>query len=220
MKVIITGATGMVGGGVLHECLHHPDVEQVLVLGRKSCEIRHPKLREIVHTDLFDVSPVKEQLSGYNACFFCLGVSSIGMSEAEYTKITYDLTMHVAEALAESNPDMVFCYVTASGTDSTEQGRSMWARVKGRTENALLKLPFKSAYMFRPGYIQPTKGLQNTHPYYAYVSWLYPALKLLIPAYVTSQKEIGNAMIHAVNRGYESSILQCKDIARLAEPAR
>ncbi len=217
IKAIITGVTGMVGEGVLHECLHHPDVEQVLVIGRKPCGIWHPKLKEIVHANLFDVSPLKKQLTGYNACFFSLGVSSVGMSEAEYSKITYDLTVHVAEILAELNPDMVFCYVTASGTDRTEQGRSMWARVKGRTENALLKLPFKRAYMFRPGYIQPTKGLKNTHRYYAYLSWLYPALKLLIPAHVTSQKEIGNAMIHAVSRGYESPILHCKDIARLAK---
>lgn len=156
IRAILTGATGMVGEGVLHECLMHPDVERVLVINRKPCGLSHPKLTEIVHQDFFDLSPIESRLADYNACFFCLGVSSIGMSEEQYNRLSYDLTLSIADLLCSRNPDMVFCYVSGSGTDSTERGKSMWARVKGRTENHLLQLPFKRAYMFRPGYIHPT----------------------------------------------------------------
>lgn len=216
IRAVITGATGMVGEGVLHECLLHPDVEQVLVIGRKPCGIAHPKLREIVQADLFELSAIERALAGYNACYFCLGVSSVGMSEADYTRVTYELTMGMAETLSRLNPDMVFCYITGTGTDSTEQGRSMWARVKGRTENALLSLPFKRAYMFRPGYIHPTRGLQNTHRYYYALMWLYPFLRVLLPGSVVTLKQLGQAMIHAAEGMYRPSILGSKQIRELA----
>ena len=155
IKAIITGATGMVGEGVLHECLLHPDVESVLVINRKPCGVKHEKLKEIIHKDFLDLSAIEEQLAGYNACYFCAGVSSVGKKEDEYTRITYDLTLNFANTLVKLNPDMTFCYVSGVGTDSTEKGRSMWARVKGKTENDLLKLPFKAAYMFQ------TQGIFN-----------------------------------------------------------
>ncbi|MWC29715.1 NAD-dependent epimerase/dehydratase family protein [Paenibacillus sp. MMS18-CY102] len=220
IRVIITGVTGMVGEGVLEECLHHPAVERVLILGRKPYGRQHPKLHEIIHSDFHDLAPIEAQLSGYNACFFCLGISSVGMSEADYTKVTYNLTMHVAETLARLNPDMVLAYVTGSGTDSTEQGRSMWARVKGKTENELLRLPFKAAYMFRPGYLHPTKGLRNAHRYYRYLSWLYPLAKLFFPKQMLTLRELGVAMIHAATNGYDRPILETKDINRLASGHR
>ncbi|GGD96189.1 epimerase [Paenibacillus nasutitermitis] len=217
LQVIITGTTGMVGEGVLHISLEHPDVERVLVINRKPCGVAHPKLTEILHQDFFDLSPIEQQLAGYNACFFCLGVSSVGMKEAQYARLTYDLTLHMAELLVLLNPDMIFSYISASGTDSTERGRSMWARVKGRTENQLLRMPFKKAYMFRPGYIHPIKGLKNTHGYYSAVSWLYPLLKRFLPQYAVSLKELGTAMIHTVSKGYDSPILECSDIHKLAK---
>lgn len=217
IRAIITGVTGMVGEGVLHECLLHPDVEQIVVVNRKPCGIRHPKLKEILHSDFFDLAPIAEELRGYNACFFCLGVSSVGMSEEAYTRLTYDLTLHMATLLSELNPDMTFCYITGSGTDSSEVGRSMWARVKGRTENALLRLPFKRAYMFRPGYIHPTKGLKNTHGYYKYLSWMYPLLRPILPQYFISLQELGTAMIKSITKGYDKPILESKDIIQLAK---
>ena len=217
INAIITGATGMVGEGVLHECLLHPDVERVLVINRKPCGVTHPKLKEIIHRDFHDLSAIEEQLSPYNACFFCLGVSSMGLQEEEFHRLTYDLTLHMATMLARRNPDMTFCYVSGAGTDSTEQGRMMWARVKGRTENHLLELPFRQAYMFRPGYIHPTKGLKNTLWPYAYVSWLYPLLRRVYPGGVSTLREIGLAMIHAVQRGYEKRVLEVRDIVKLAK---
>lgn len=216
IRVLITGATGMVGEGVLHECLQHSDIDQILVINRKSCGVIHSKLIEIVHSDFFDLSSIAPQLDGYNACFFCLGVSSIGMNEEEYSRLSYDLTLHMASLLSGLNPDMVFCYVSGSGTDSTERGKSMWARVKGRTENRLLQLPFKGAYMFRPGYIHPTKGLKNTHSYYAALTWMYPMLRAIFPKYVISLKELGIAMIHAAQSGRGHAILESKDISRIA----
>lgn len=216
IRAIITGTTGMVGEGVLNECLMHPEVEQVLVINRNPCGISHPKLIEVLHSNFFDLSTIEPQLINYNACFFCLGVSSVGMKEEEYQRVTHDLTLHVASLLSGLNPEMVFCYVSGDGTDSTERGRSMWARIKGRTENDLLRLPFKRAFMFRPGYIHPTKGLKRTHNYYRALSWLYPVARQLIPNHVISLRELGVAMIHTVNTGYDQSILECKDIARLA----
>lgn len=206
----------MVGEGVLHECLMHPDVEQVLVIGRKTCGIRHPKLEELIHADFFDFSPIEKSLIGYNACFFCLGVSSIGMKEPEYFNLTHTLTLHVAQTLSKLNPGMTFCYVSGSGTDSTEKGRSMWARVKGKTENDLMKLPFERVYNFRPGFIRPTKGLKNTLGFYKYTEWLFPVLRFAVPGFVCSLKEIGLAMIHAVTKGYEKHILEVRDIVALA----
>jgi hypothetical protein len=215
IKTIITGTTGMVGEGVLHECLLHDDVEQVLVINRKPCGVVHPKLKEIIHLDFFNFSSIENQLTGYNACFFCLGVSSVGMKEEEFTKFTHTLTMHVAETVSRKNNDMVFCYVSGTGTDSTEKGRMMWARVKGKTENDLMKLPFKKVYNFRPGLIVPTKGLKNTLGIYKYLGWLIPVIKLFSP--VVSLKQIGMAMINTVNKGYEKQILEVKDIIDLSK---
>jgi hypothetical protein len=217
LNVIITGATGMVGEGVLHECLLHPDVEQILVINRKACGVAHPKIKEIIHADFFNITPIQDQLQGYNACFFCLGVSSVGMKEDDFTKFTYILTMRVAAVLADQNPQMTFCYISGAGTDSTEKGRMMWARVKGKTENDLMKLPFKKVYAFRPGFMNPTKGLKNTLSYYKYVSWLFPFLRLVASNYVSTLKELGIAMINAASKGYEKQVLEVKDIVALAK---
>lgn len=211
IRAIITGASGMVGEGVLHECLLDPAVEEVLVVGRKPCGHTHPKLKEIIHKDFLDLSPIADQLSGYNACFFCLGVSSVGMKEAEYYQLTYTLTMHFAETLVTRNPGMTFCYVSGAGTDSSEKGRLMWARVKGKTENDLAKLPFKAVYNFRPGFMLPTKGLKNTLPAYKYLNWLYPILKRLMPGKTSTLKAVGLAMIRVASQGYKKSILEVKD---------
>lgn len=216
IRAIVTGATGMVGEGVLHECLLHPDVEQVLVINRRPCGVTHPKLKEIVHENFLDLSSLENHLYPYNACFFCLGVSSLGMKEPEYHRLTYDLTIHLAEILARRNPDMTFCYVSGSGTDSTEKGKVMWARVKGKTENQLLRMPFKKAYMFRPGFMQPTKGLKNALKAYAYVNWMFPVLRPMFPGFVSTLKEVGIAMIKVAGKGYEKSVLEVRDIVALA----
>lgn len=217
LSVIITGATGMVGEGVLHEALLHPDVERVLVINRKPCGVSHPKLKEIIHSNFHDISSIESELTGYNACFFCLGVSSIGMKEEEYRRLTYDLTMDFAQTLARLNHYMTFCYVSGKSTDSTEKGRLMWARVKGKTENDLVKLPFKAVYNFRPGYMHPTKGLKNTLSGYKYVSWLYPLLRTLTPNSVSTLKEMGLAMINTALRGYKKPVLEVKDILEVAK---
>ena len=217
IKAIITGATGMVGEGVLHEALQHPAVESVLVINRKPCGVTHPKLREIINADFFNLSAIEPQLSGYNACFFCAGVSSVGVKEPEYTKVTYDLTMGFAKTLSRLNPDMTFCYVSGSGTDGTEKGKMMWARVKGKTENELMKLPFNAVYNFRPPFMLPTDGLKNVLPWYKYVTWLYPICRPLLPSYFITLKELGLAMIGSVLFGYEKKILEAKDIVGLAK---
>ena len=214
IKAIITGATGMVGEGVLHECLLHPDVESVLVINRKPCGVNHEKLIEIIHKDFLDLSSIENKLVGYNACYFCVGVSSVGKKEEEYKRITYDLTMNFANTLVKLNPDMTFCYISGAGTDSTEKGRSMWARVKGKTENDLMKLSFKGAYMFRPGYIQPTKGLKNTYKVYKIFAPFYPLIKVLFSKYATTLKEIGLAMINVTLYGSDKKVLECRDIVR------
>ncbi|MEI6457191.1 MAG: NAD-dependent epimerase/dehydratase family protein [bacterium] len=219
IRAILTGATGMVGEGVLHECLQHPAVEAVLFVGRKSCGVTHPKMKEIVHPDFFDLSPIRDDLKGYNATFFCLGISSVGMKEEEYFRTTYTLTMHFAETVSKLNPGMVFCYVSGAGTDGTEKGRLSWARVKGRTENDLMKLPFKAAYGFRPSFMLPTPGLKNALSFYKYINWLYPALRPLFPAYFGTLKELGLSMISVVINGYGKNILDVKDIRNLAEMA-
>ncbi len=217
IKAIVTGVTGMVGEGVLYECLHSALVESVLVIGRKPCGVAHHKLKEIVHTDLSDLSSIESQLEGYNACFFCLGVSSVGMKEAEYTKVTYDLTMKFAGTVAWINNDMTFCYVSGGGTDSTEKGKIMWARVKGKTENDLRKLPFSQAIAFRPGYMQPTRGLKNTLKPYHYISWAYPVLRVLFPGHVSTLAELGKAMIYCALNGYEKPALEVRDIVAAAK---
>jgi uncharacterized protein YbjT (DUF2867 family) len=214
IKAIITGATGMVGEGVLHECLLHPEVESVLVINRKPCGVKHEKLKEIIHKDFLDLSSIEDQLVGYNACYFCAGVSSVGKKEEEYKHITYDLTLNFAKTLLELNSEMTFCYVSGVGTDSSEKGRSMWARVKGKTENDLLKLPFKSAYMFRPGYIQPIKGLKNAYKIYKWFVPFYPVLKILFPKYVITLEEISLAMIYVTLYGSDMKVLECRDIVK------
>jgi len=215
LNVILTGATGMVGEGVLHESLLSDKVEHVLILVRKSTGITHSKLTEIVHENFFDLSSIISKLSGYNAFFFCSGVSAVGKKEYEYTRLTYDLTMYIAKVVQQKNPEMTFCYISGSGTDSTENGKMMWARVKGKTENDLQKLPFKKVYLFRPGYMHPTPGLKNTLPYYKYLSWLYPIVKLITPGFVSTLADLGHAMINASYFGYSKNIIEVKDIHEL-----
>lgn len=216
IKAIVTGATGMVGEGVMHECLQNPDVEQVLVINRKPSGVSHPKLKEIIHADFFDLSAISDKLTGYNACFFCLGVTSVGKKADEYYELTYTLTMHVAETLAKLNPDMTFCYISGAGTDSKEKGNG-WAAVKGKTENDLMKLPFKQVYALRPGFIKPIEGLSNTHSYYKYINWLFPIGRALYPNGFCTLKELAAAMIHIVNQPYPKRVIEGKDIIALAK---
>jgi len=216
IRAIIFGATGMVGEGVLHVALGHPAVEAVLVVGRRSCNVQHPKLVELIHPDLYDLSAIAEKLVGYNACFFCLGVSSVGMTETNYTRVTYDLTMHAAAVLARLNPGMTFCYVSGAGTDSTEKGSIMWARIKGRTENTLAKLPFKAAYAFRPAFIKPYKGQKHAHWFSTALGVFYPVLRILVPRYVCTLEEVGLAMIQVAKAGPANRVVENKDIAVLA----
>jgi len=206
----------MVGEGVLLQCLNHPDVEQILVINRRPGGVSHPKLREIIHRDFFDLAPIEQQLSGFDACFFCLGVSSVGMGKDEYKHNTYDLTLNVARLLAKLNPEMTFCYVTGAGTDSSEQGRVAWARVKGAAENALLRL-FKQAYMFRPGFMKATAGQKNVKNYYKWIAWLYPMGRAFYPAGFCTLQEVGLAMIEVVRNGCSKKILEVRDIVSLAK---
>jgi len=217
IKAIIFGVTGMVGEGVLHQALENPDIESVLVVNRRPCNVKHVKLKEIIHNDFFDWTALENQLTGYNACFFCLGVSSVGMNEKDYTRITYDLTMSAARILVKLNPAMTFCYVSGVGTDSSEKGKSMWGRVKGKTENHLMQLPFKDAYMFRPGYIRPIKGLKNTYRIYKIIDPAFPLFKFIFPKYVCTLEDLGNAMIQVVKAGYARKIIECNDISILSQ---
>jgi hypothetical protein len=219
VKAIITGATGMVGEGVLLECLNHPDVELVMVINRKPGGVSHPKLLEIIHSDFFNLAPIEPQLMGYDACFFCLGTSSVGLSSEEYQHITYDLTLNVGRLLVKCNPEMTFCYLTGAGTDSSERGRIAWARVKGATENALMRL-FKRSYMFRPGFMKATPGQRNVKGYYQWFAWLYPIGRAIYPAGFCTLQEVGRAMINAVTTGYPQKILEVKDIVQLAQARR
>lgn len=207
----------MVGEGVLHECLHHPDVDSVLVINRRVCGLQHPKLKEIIHHDFSDFCTIERELSGYNAAFLCMGVSSVGMKEEKFRHLTYDLTMALANPLSKINPDITLTYVSGLGTDSTENGKIMWARVKGKTENDLLKLPVKQAYMFRPMLITPTKGLKNTYTAYKVMKPLLPVFRFLFPKYVLSLQELGLAMINVVLKGYEKKVLEVKDIVKVAK---
>ena len=214
---MITGATGMVGEGVMHECLQDEEIAEVLVINRRPGNVQHPKLKEVILTDFFKFSDLNIDFTAYQACFFCLGVSSVGLSQADYYHLTYELTMQAAQVLASRNPNLVFCYVTGAGTDSTEKGRSAWARVKGKTENDLMKLSFKKAYMFRPAFMTPTPGLKNVKSYYKYIGWLAPVIKITFPQYISSLRELGLAMINAVKKGYSRQILEVKDIKILAK---
>ncbi len=223
ISAIITGATGMVGKGVLLECLQNESVAKVLVLNRRPLGMQHPKLREVIHPNFYDLSAIEADLRGYNACYFCLGTSAYRMKEEDYRRITFDLTLHVANTLLRLNPGITFCYVSGQGTDSSEKGRLMWARVKGKTENTLLAMPFQGAYMFRPGFIQPLDGIQSSTPLYnriyKVISPLCPWIKAVFPAGVTTTRAVGKAMIAVVQHGSPQRVLETADINRLAERA-
>jgi uncharacterized protein YbjT (DUF2867 family) len=220
MKAILFGARGMVGQGVLRECLLDPSVEQVLSVNRSPGGQQNAKLTEIVHKDFFDFSAVESQLTGYDACFYCAGPSAAGMTEDDYFHATYDMTLAAARTLARVHPAMTFIYISGAGTDSTEKGRTMWARVKGKTENALLRLPFKAAYMFRPGIIQPLHGIQSRTSgyriFYAVTRPLLPLLRWLLPQYVTTTELLGQAMIRVAQSGYPKRILETRDINQVS----
>jgi uncharacterized protein YbjT (DUF2867 family) len=220
MKVVIFGATGMVGGGALLECLDDPRVEAVLAVVRSPSGRRHSKLEEVTHGDFFDFEPLRSRFADCDACFFCLGVSAAGMREDAYHHLTYDLTLAAARVLAAANPRMTFCYVSGQGTDATERGRIMWARVKGKTENALLRLPFRAAFMFRPGFIQPQRGVRSKTPaynaFYAVFGPLFPILRRLFPRSATTTVALGRALIEVAARGYARPVLETRDINALA----
>jgi uncharacterized protein YbjT (DUF2867 family) len=219
MNVVLFGATGMVGQGVLRECVLDPDVHQILSIVRTASNQSDPKLRELVHTNFFDYSTIEPQLKGFDACFFSLGVSSAGMDEARYKHLTYDITLAAATTLARLNPDMTFLYVSGAGTDSTERGRTMWTRVKGKTENDLLKLPFLAAYMFRPGMIQPMHGIRSKTKlyqiFYTLLNPILPLLKSAFPQYITTTEQLGRAMLRVAKQGFPKSILETQDIDTL-----
>jgi uncharacterized protein YbjT (DUF2867 family) len=216
MNVLLFGATGMVGQGVLRECLLDPDVQSVLSVGRSQTGQRHPKLRELVHGDFLDFSALEQDMAGFDTCFFCLGVSSAGMSEERYQRVTYDITMAAARTLAKLNPDMTFIYVSGMGTDGSERGGVMWARVKGKTENALMKLPFKARYMFRPGFIQSLHRIRSKtrlyRAFYTITRPIYPVIRALFPRYVTTTEQLGRAMIKVAKQGAQKSVLENWDI--------
>ena len=218
MKIILFGATGMVGQGALRECLLDPGVQHVLSIVRNPSGQKHAKLTELVHQDFFDYSAIQSQFIGYDACFYCAGPSAAGMTEQAYSRLTYDMTMAAAETLARLNPAMTFIYVSGAGTDSTEQGRTMWARVKGKTENALLRLPFKAAYMFRPGLIHPLHGIQSKtssyRVFYALAKPIFPILRWLAPRHITTTEHVGRTMIRVAQEGFPKRILEVTDIAR------
>ena len=220
LKVIITGATGMVGEGVLYECLHHPVIEKVLVITLTPCGYSHSKLTEIVHSNFSDISSLGDRLTGYNACYFCLGVTALGKNEAEYSRLTYTLTLNFASTLAKLNPIMTFCYISGAGTDSSEKGKTMWTRVKGKTENDLMKLHFKAVYNFRPGGIQPFLPLKPTQTYYKtykYLGWLFLLIKAIAPNMMITLKDLAAAMINVSLYGYTKNILEMKDMKILAK---
>lgn len=220
-KIIITGATGMIGKGVLLECLDHEKINEVLIIGRSPIEMKHPKLKELIHGDFTNFTEIQEHLSGYDACFFCLGVSANGINEEEYRRITFDFTLTLAKALLENNPEMTFNYVTGQGTDSSGKGMMMWARVKGKTENDLLNLGFKQAFMFRPGAIIPMRGIKSKTKSYQFMydnfMWLLKGFKAIAPNSIVNTTQIGLAMINSVLKGYSESVLKPKDIIILSK---
>jgi nucleoside-diphosphate-sugar epimerase len=219
ISTIITGASGMVGEGVLLECLADPRVGRVLVVTRKPSGVTHPKLVEVIHPDFDDLSAIQSRLVGYDACFFCLGVSSLGMSEADYKRVTYDLTVNFGRTLARLNPDMAFCYVTGASTDSTEHGKVMWARVKGATENELLRL-FRRGAMFRPAMMRATPGQRNLKGWYKALAWIYPIGRRLAPGSFCTLQEVGQAMINVAATGSPKKVLEVRDIVALAAAPR
>jgi hypothetical protein len=220
-KVIITGATGMVGKGILLECLDHQEIDEVLVIGRSTIGMIHPKLKEMIKKDFSDFADVADKLTGYDACFYALGISAAGLNEEQYRKITYDFTIALAKILLENNPEMTFNYVSGEGTDSSEKGKMMWARVKGKTENDLINYGFRQAYMFRPGVILPLRGIKSkTKSYqfmYDYFMWLVKLIKVIAPNSVVSTTQIGLAMINSMSNGYDKKVLRPKDIIKLSE---
>lgn len=215
IRAVITGATGMVGEGVLMECLNNPMVEAVLVVTRRPLGMQHPKLREVVHANFFSTASIAHEFKGYNACYFCLGVSSLGMNERDYTKATHTLTTSFAREMAAQEPGIAFCYVSGAGTDSTEAGRNMWARVKGKTENDLMKMPFRKVFAFRPGFIKPAAGQSKTHNFYKYIGWMFPLGRKLYPKGFCTMNELAKAMIEVTANGYEKTILEGNDIIAL-----
>lgn len=221
MKVIVTGATGMIGKGVLLECLDHPDVTEVLSIGRRTLEVDHPKLKELIHKDFSEFESVADELRGYDACYHCMGVSAAGMNEEQYTKMTYDYTVALAKVLHGINPQITFTYVSGQGTDSTEKGRAMWARVKGKTENDIINMGFKQAFAFRPGAIIPLRGIQPSSKLYRVLinnlTWLIKLIKKLAPNSIVNTTQIGLAMINVTKRGYHKTIIDPKDILKLTE---
>lgn len=217
-KLIITGTTGMVGEGVFLECLADPRITEILSVSRKPNGKSHPKMKEYIVSDFLNLKEDDENLRGYDACLFCAGVSSIGMKEAEYSHITYDTTIHFAKVVLHQNPQMSFVYVSGAGTDSSEKGRSMWARVKGKTENALANMPFKKVYNFRPGFMKMTPGQKNALKMYKYVGWMYPFFKLVLPNGTSTLKQVGQAMIHCVINGGEKQIMEVRDINNANRP--
>jgi len=220
MKVIVTGTTGMVGEGVMHTCLLSDDVSEVLSISRKDPGIEHTKLKKLLVSDFFSLEAIMPGLEGYDACFFCLGKSSVGMQKSEYERITYDLTMNFANILAEKNPGMTFCYVSGQGTDSSEKSITHWARVKGRTENDLRKLPFKQVFAYRPGFMKPIPGLKHSLSFYKYINWLFPIGKKLSPQWFNTLEEVGLSMIYVTKYGYPQFILQGKDITATAKKCK
>ncbi|MES2798047.1 MAG: NAD-dependent epimerase/dehydratase family protein [Bacteroidota bacterium] len=213
MKIIITGATGMVGEGVLLECLENDAVSKVLMVNRKPSPIKHSKLEELIVPNFMDLEPYTDALAGYDACFYCAGISSVGMDEAAYTHITFDTTINFANKLVDLNPNMVFSFVSGSHTDSSENGKIMWARVKGKTENALMKLPFKGAYNFRPGFMEPFKGQKNVRWFFKPIILIFP---ILFPKKSLTLKQVGQAMINTIVKGYSKQLLEIEDIKILA----
>jgi nucleoside-diphosphate-sugar epimerase len=214
MKIVLTGATGMIGEGVLMECLKDDRITEILSVSRKPCGKTHPKLKEYIVPDFLSLKEDDEQLKGFDACFFCAGISSVGIDQKEYERITYDTTLHFAKAL-QPNPKLSFIYVSGSGTDSTEKGRLHWARVKGKTENDLMKMPFKQAFGFRIGIVKPAMGQQYVLKFYNYLSWLMPIFKTFFPSMFNTMEQVANAMIVVASKGYESNVIYVKDIHKI-----
>lgn len=221
MRVIVFGATGMIGQGVVRAALEALDVETVLAVGRSASSVAHAKLQELVHTDFTDFSPVESKLSGYDACFFCLGTSAAGMTEEDYRRVTYEFALAAATVLVRANPSMIFVFVSGAGTDSTGKSRFMWARVKGETENALLRLPFRGVYMFRPAFVQPVGGERSRtamyRAFYLATGWLFPVLRVAFPRQVSTTRELGRAMLEVARHGAPSAIVESALIRKLAE---
>jgi len=215
MKVIITGTTGMIGEGILIECLNQPQITEVLSVSRKPTGIAHPKLKEYIVADFLSLHENDEKLKGYDACFFCAGVSYAGLTEVEYIRISYDTTLHFAKCL-NPNPQMSFVYVSGGGTDSTEKGRMAWARIKGKTENDLMKLPFKQAFGYRIGFVVATNGQKRVLKYYKYIAWLFPFIKIVLPNIISTMNQVALSMIYASQNGYKQNVIYVKDIKAMA----